>query len=416
MFIDVKKAHLNGVVGPDEYAYIKLPGEDAKSGVCGKLRRWLYGMRPAASAWEADFTEKLTQFGLLKGVSVPTAFYDKIRNLRCVVHGDDFTFLGWEHDLKEVREHMEAHYELKVRGVMGGEPGDCHEITILGRRLVWKGSEMRYEADPKHVEMICTELGLEANSKGLEKPCVRDESINQPGSDEPLDPLMATRFRAMAARANFLALDRPDIQFGVKEVCRDMSAPTMASWGKLKRLARYLLEFPRLVWDYGRCDADDPAIRVFTDSDWAGCLRTRKSTSGGVVMFRGVAVKSWSSTQATVSLSSGEAEYIALIKAAVEGLGAQSLARELGLDAPLRIGLDSSAAKSIASRSGAGKMRHLETRRLWVQEAVKTGRFVLDKVRGDSNPANLLTKPLGHDQMVGELEMLKCMTIRRNDL
>ena len=67
----------------------------------------------------------------------------------------------------------------------------------------------------------------------------------------------------------------------------------------------------------------------------------------------------------------------------------------------------------IASRTGVGRVRHLETRRLWVQEAVKTGRLVLDKVRGDQNPANMLTKPLTSDQMLSELDMLQATTVRR---
>ena len=71
---------------------------------------------------------------------------------------------------------------------------------------------------------------------------------------------MPTRFRAIAARANFLALDRVDVQYGVKEVCRDMSAPTASSWMKLKRLARYLLEFPRLVWDFSDRRTDASAL------------------------------------------------------------------------------------------------------------------------------------------------------------
>ena len=98
------------------------------------------------------------------------------------------------------------------------------------------------------------------------------------------------------------------MQYAIKEVCRDMSAPTTSSWMKLKRLAGYLLEFPRLVWDFSDRRTDASAIRVFSDSDWAGCPRTRKSTSGGVLMFRGVAVKHWSSTQGSISLWSGEAE------------------------------------------------------------------------------------------------------------
>ena len=45
---------------------------------------------------------------------------------------------------------------------------------------------------------------------------------------------MIKNFRALAAKANFLAQDRPDLQFPVKEICREMSAPTTNSWKKLK--------------------------------------------------------------------------------------------------------------------------------------------------------------------------------------
>ncbi len=58
MFIDVKKAHLNRVVG-DEWACIDLPDEDVEPGMCGRMRRWLYGMSPAASAWEKDYFRRL---------------------------------------------------------------------------------------------------------------------------------------------------------------------------------------------------------------------------------------------------------------------------------------------------------------------------------------------------------------------
>ena len=131
-------------------------------------------------------------------------------------------------------------------------------------------------------------------------------------------------------------------------------------------------------------------------------------------MYRGVAIKHWSSTQPTIALSVGEAEYVALAKGATEALGAQSLAADLGLETVVRVSLDSATAKSIASRSGVGKVRHLDTKELWVQEAVRTGRLFLRKVRGDANPANLLTKPLSVDEMMSELDILgarvlKCM-------
>ena len=78
-------------------------------------------------------------------------------------------------------------------------------------------------------------------------------------------------------------------------------------------------------------------------------------------------LKTWSSTQSSVALSSGEAEFNGVIRAAGMGLGYQSLLEDLGLKVPLRVWTDSSAAIGICSRQGLGKLRHLDTHMLWVQ-------------------------------------------------
>ena len=106
------------------------------------------------------------------------------------------------------------------------------------------------------------------------------------------------------------------------------------------------------------------------------------------------AVKTWSTTQASVSLSSGEAEFAGVVRGAGMGLGFQSLMADLGWQLPVRVWCDSSAAIGICSRQGLGKLRHLDTHTLWVQQAVRSGKIDLRKIRGEQNPADLLTKHL----------------------
>ena len=84
-----------------------------------------------------------------------------------------------------------------------------------------------------------------------------------------------------------------------------------------------------------------------------------------------------------------------MVKGAIEGLGMQTLARDLGWNLSLRMHADSSAAKAIASRQGMGKIRHLEVRHLWLQQVVCDGKILLRKVAGKLNPADILTKGLG---------------------
>ena len=134
-------------------------------------------------------------------------------------------------------------------------------------------------------------------------------------------------------------------------------------------------------------------IDVYSDSDWAGCLRTRRSTTGGVAALQGTAVKSWSSTQVTVAQSSGEVEYYAMARASAEGLGIKAIMDDMGYEATVRVWVDSSCAKSIASRVGLGKIRHMEVKFLWIQDAVKDKKIQVRKIRGDGNPADNLTKP-----------------------
>ena len=116
-------------------------------------------------------------------------------------------------------------------------------------------------------------------------------------------------------------------------------------------------------------------------------------------MFGGVAVKHWSRTQRTRALSVGEAEYYALVTGAAEGLGMQALGADLGMDLKVRIWTDSTTGKSIASRRGLGKLRHVELRWLWVQEVIKAGRIEVRKVKGEDNVADHLTKPITKEIM-----------------
>ena len=76
-------------------------------------------------------------------------------------------------------------------------------------------------------------------------------------------------------------------------------------------------------------------------------------------------IKSWSSTLARVSLSSGEAEFYGVVKAAGVGLGYQSLLKDFGVSLPLRIWTDSTAAVGICSRQGLGSQRHIATHMLF---------------------------------------------------
>ena len=80
-------------------------------------------------------------------------------------------------------------------------------------------------------------------------------------------------------------------------------------------------------------------------------------------------------------------------------MGLQSLFKDLGVDVEVQINTDSSTGTSVASRRGAGKIRHLDTRDLWIQERVARGDIIIEKVRGEDNVVDGLTKHVDKQKM-----------------
>ena len=405
-------------------AFIDLPEEIREVGKCAKLDYWLYGMRPAARAWEDTYANKLIEYGFVQGASAPTVFFHREKSLECVVHGDDFTILGFDEDLDDLARAMASWFEIKVRGKMGPEVNDLKEIIILNRTLTWTEWGIKLVADPKHAEKLIEFFLLDATSTTTVSIGVKcagkcnGDADSKPviGEEEVIADYLSSReqsvYRGLAATLNYLAQDRFDIQFGAKELCREMANPTTESMSKMKRAARYLLGLPEVIIEFVEQYAQKD-IFVYTDSDWAGCLVTRKSTSGGVAMHGKHCIKTWASTQGTRATSSAEAEFYAIVEGASRGLGMKSLAADLGCDVGITLFSDASAGRSLAFRKGLGKVRHIETKYLWVQDLIKEGRLKLLKIKGTSNPADIGTKHLSISEMGERLEKMGLKVVAR---
>ena len=128
-------------------------------------------------------------------------------------------------------------------------------------------------------------------------------------------------------------------------------------------------------------------------------------------MWGGHVMKAYSRTQSNIALSSAEAELYATVTAASEGLGLSSMARDYGMEIQARLHVDATAAIGIAERKGLGKVRHLDTQSLWIQDAVRSKRVTLEKVAGPEHPADLMTKHLDQKTLDGHLKRMSiCIT------
>jgi hypothetical protein len=313
------------------------------------------------------------------------------KDMTVVTHVDDFLCSGRKPDLVWFRKMLSKQFELKS-DILGDLIDEVKEISFLGRTIRKTSEAIEIEGDSKHVKILLEEWDME-NSRSVSSPGAEVEKANiveKVDEEELLPDPESTVYRRASARLNYMSADRPDLSYASKECSRGMANPTRGDVIRLKRVLRYLKGAPRMVaifvWQ-----RPESKLWTYSDSDWAGCAKTRRSTSGGIIMRGKHLLSHWSSTQSTVALSSAEAELNALVKAASETLGLLNMLKEMGKDFEVSIMTDSSAAKGIVSRIGCGKVKHLEARQLWIQEAVRRKVLEVKKVGREVNIADALT-------------------------
>ena len=147
---------------------------------------------------------------------------------------------------------------------------------------------------------------------------------------------------------------------------------------------------------------------VLSDSDRAGCAKTRRSTSSSYVMLGGHLLASSATTQKVVATSSGEAEFYALTTSASRALGAAAMAADMSKVLKPRVRVNATASKAIASRRGVERVRHLHTQVLWVQKAMARRVLTIVKVPGVEHPADTETKHLAQREMHDCLKRAGC--------
>ena len=358
----------------------------------GRLMKALYGTRDAPQLWAAELKKVMAGLGFTPSLLHPGIFQHNVRGVLVVAHVDDLLMAGPEIELEWTRTQLHNIFEIK-----GSMLSKTNPVKYLGRLITETDEGFTWEADTKHVNILIDELGLRG-ANGTKVPLSADDRPVHDEDRAPLDVQAATMFRRCAARLNYLCQDRPDIGISSNLLSRSMSCPREGDELMVKKVARYLIFHPvcRLTFPWQN---DPKAITVMTDSDWAGCRRTRRSTSGTAI-FLGKHLLSFSSKiQKSVALSSGEAELNAQVLGISEGIGMQRLCREWGCEVLLASRCDSSAARGTLLRQGLGKMKHLELKHLWTQELVARGKVSIKCIPRADNPADVLTHTVSRSEL-----------------
>lgn len=469
--MDVKRAHF--YARALRRVFVRMPLEDPRwheGGGSGELIMSLYGTQDAAANLEQEYASTLVSHHFRRGEGSPCIFWCPESQIRVFVHGDDFVAVGYRSELDKLVAKLKDKYEMKVQR-LGWSRGTEKEARILGRivRLVEQG--LTIEADPALLEEVVHMLSL-TQAKTVKTPAVRTEFFGavsshdmlkrrcglpegrQEHEEEPnatpqrydkkeadaddvykvdygeaaenespeeqyegigdekllLEAEEAKLYVSAAALLNYLSPDWPELQWPVEECLRKSSAPSRADMGRLKRIARYILGVPRKALLMEWCEAS-PVVRVFVDSDFAGCQRTRKSSAGAAVFAGPHLVKTFSKTLSVLALSSGEAELMSVVRGTAEGMGIVALYQDVGVDMRLEIHSDATAAIGMVARLGLGKVRHLAVSDLWIQQVARHGTGSYHKVGGSHNPADLCTKAVEAETLEKHLETMGYITL-----
>jgi len=288
---------------------------------------------------------------------------------------------------------LKDHFQMTCGNPLLRDGDSCN---MLGRTITRTADGYVLSGDEELAMKSIRELGLES-AKPAPTP-LSSSSCKIKDGDKLLDPVMHNLFRVHVGRLLYIAQDRIDLMFCAKHLARKVCSPTVADFAAVKRSYRYILGRPCLPYVYNNSTLPKE-LTVYSDSDWASCVESRKSTSGCIIAVGANIVHCHSRTQAVVALSSCEAELTAAVTAIAEALFLKSIFKDLSIDVQIHLLLDSKAALDHLSKLGRGKLKHIQIKSHYVQALVQQKLVRLHKVDGLLNVSDLLTKAVSSSTM-----------------
>ncbi len=271
------------------------------------------------------------------------------------------------------------------------------DMTDLGELKYFLGLEVTqacngiFMTQKKYVEDMLKSFNM-LGSKTAATPMNINEKL---WSGDNTGITEASMYRSLIGRLIYVTHSRPNISFSVGVLSRFMHNPSKLHFGAAKRVLRYLAG----TKDYGIWfqKAQSFILRGYCDSDWAGSLEDRRSTTGSCFLL-GAAVVSWSSKkQATVALSSTEAEYVAATATACQAVWLRRLLEDIGevQSTATEVLCDSKSAVLLAKNPVYhSRTKHIEIKHHFIRELIAKGEVKLENCRTEEQLADLMTKSL----------------------
>ena len=395
--MDVKTAFLHGVL-QDCDLYMEQPegyiDHDQPDYVC-KLKKGLYGLKQAARCWNETLDKYLIDSG------ADNCIYVKVQNNHFVIFGvyvDDIIPVSNDLNMLSAEKAvMCKQFKMVDNGYIGYFLGMFIKRDRKNRNLSI--------SQPKYIEAVLEKFGM-SDCKPVATPIEPGVKYDKICDDEKgFD--VRTYQKAIGCLTYMTTSTRPDIAAAVGMLSKFISNPSTIHWTGVKRIFRYL----KGTSNYGLVfvGGDQDELLGFSDSDWAGDIVTRRSTSGYVFQY-GKSTISWSSRrQLTVAKSSREAEYVALSMVTQEVIWLRRLFTDLGIivSSPTIIYEDNQGAIDLSKNpKHHNRTKHIDVSFHFTRERIAANEINVCYIPTADNVVDLMTKGLGRSLCVKFREAL----------
>ena len=401
--MDVKSAFLNGEL--DEEVYVEQPPgfeNQEQLDFVYFLFKAIYGLKQAPRKWYDTLSGFLLENGFVRGIIDKTLFSKKHKSdmILVQVYVDDIIFGSTNDNLcKRFAELMQSKFEMSMMG----------ELKFFLGLQVSQRSNGIFICQSKYLKELLKKYHME-DSASARTPS--STAIKLGASDKSIK-VDVTSYRGMIGSLLYLTASRPDIMYATCLCARFQADPRDVHLIAVKRIFRYLKGTPNLgIW-YPK----DSGFNLvgYTDSDYAGSVVDRKSTSGSCQFLGGRLISWYSKKQQTVSNSTAEAEYIAAGSCCAQILWIRNQLKDYGfaLD-KIPIFCDNTSAIAISNNPVQhSRTKHIDIRYHFIREHVMDGTVELHFVPTEEQTADIFTKSVDEStfiRLVGKLGMLNSLS------
>jgi hypothetical protein len=389
--MDVKSAYLNGDL-KEEIFMEPPPGFEVPEGMVLRLVKAVYGTKQGGRVWYEKIQATLGAMGYQR-TEADHAVFTRTDD------GDLPIIALYVDDITMVASNLETINRDKDALKRSFEMTDLGELSwILGMHVTRNRAEGWIAISQEKYSGEVLERFGKTDVRSTVTPSLPNERLAK--VSEPEIDVKAYQSAVGALMYPMLGT-RPDLAFMVGALGRHSATPGAEHQRVLNRAFRYLKGTSALRLVFKRGVPNGMALSGYVDADWASDVNDRKSTSGFVFMLGGAAISWGSKKQASVALSSTEAEYIAASHAAKEAVWLRRLLTELGLDltSPTTIHVDNQSAIAIARNPEFhDRTKHIEVRYHFLRQVVDGGEVELEYVPTGDQIADALTKGLPREK------------------